>query len=158
MKRLALKIFKWMALTLIVVFTLSQFVRPTKTNPPVDESRTLEAHTVMTPEIASIFARSCNDCHTNKTTWPWYSNVAPVSWFVIDHVNDGRRHLNFSDWSRMNEREAGGQLEQICKEVKNGGMPINSYTWIHRHAFLSNQDVQTICAWTSAERERLLKH
>ena len=75
-----------------------QFIRPAKTNPPIVRERTLEAAVAVPPEVEAILARSCNDCHSNGTEWPWYSNVAPVSFFVINHVNEGRRHLNFSEW------------------------------------------------------------
>jgi hypothetical protein len=80
-----------------------------------------------------------------------------VSWFVIDHVNEGRRHLNFSDWGRLNQREAEGMLDQICKEVKSGSMPLSSYTPLHPGSKLSTEDVKTLCDWTSAERERIAK-
>jgi hypothetical protein len=142
---------KWSVITLAVAFALLQFVRPAKTNPTFDESRSIQAHAEMPPEVASIFTRSCNDCHSNKTTWPWYSNVAPFSWFVIDHVNEGRRHLNFSDWARLNEREAAGQLNLVCRSVKEGWMPLDSYTLIHRHSKLTSADVQTICNWTNKQ-------
>jgi cytochrome c551/c552 len=149
------RLIKWSVITLAIVFALLQFVQPAKTNPQVNESRTIQAHAEMPPEVSSIFARSCNDCHSNKTTWPWYSNVAPFSWFVTDHVNEGRRHLNFSDWSRLNEREAAGQLDQICREVKEGGMPLTSYILIHRNAKLSHQDIQTICNWTTRANQMM---
>src|ERR1044071_9091520 len=109
------KILKWTAVVLAALFGALQFVRPARTNPPVDESRTIAAHLSVTPEVAAILDRSCNDCHSNVTRWPWYSNVAPVSWFVVDHVNVGRSEMNFSDWAQYPTRQQGGLLKEICK-------------------------------------------
>ena len=130
MKRLW-KIARWIVVVLACLFVVAQFSRPARTNPTVDQSRDLNAHTTVSPQVAAILDRSCGDCHSNKTRWPWYSNVAPVSWFVIDHVDHGRSHLNFSEWGRLNQREAQDMLTQICKEVKSGNMPLSSYTPLH---------------------------
>ena len=96
-----LRVLKWIAIGLIVVFLGIQFVRPARTNPPVDESQTISARTQMTPEVAAILDRSCRDCHTHKTVWPWYTNVAPISWWLSNHVSDGRKDLNLSEWGRL---------------------------------------------------------
>lgn len=109
----------------------------------------------MTPEVAAILNRSCNDCHSNQTRWPWYSNVAPVSWFVINHVNDGRGDMNFSDWAQYSPREQQGMLKQMCREVKSGMMPLGSYLRLHGDATLSGEDVKTLCDWANAESQRL---
>jgi hypothetical protein len=75
--KIVLRILKWVAIVLVVGLVGIQFVRPARTNPPVDKSQTIEAFTQMTPEVTSILDRSCRDCHSNQTVWPWYSNVAP---------------------------------------------------------------------------------
>ena len=100
MKRLA-RILKWLLIGLLVIFLGIQFIRPARTNPAIDQTQTIEAHTQMTPEVASILDRSCRDCHSNKTVWPWYTQVAPVSWWLSDHVNDGRRNLNMSEFGKL---------------------------------------------------------
>ena len=82
----------------------------------------------MPPEVAGVLNRSCMDCHSNRTDWPWYSNVAPASWFVVDHVNHGRRHLNFSRWGQYTRRDRLSLLNQICATTKGGSMPLGSYT------------------------------
>src|SRR6266849_5164385 len=84
------KIMKWLSLTAAVLFVAAQFIGPRKTNPPVNQTRTMQAHVQMTPQVAAIFDRACQDCHSHETRWPWYSQIAPVSWFVIDQVNHGR--------------------------------------------------------------------
>ncbi len=154
MKR-ALKIIKWLAVAVVVVLIGLQFVRPARTNPQVDPSQTIHARQQVTPQVAAILDRSCQDCHSNSSRWPWYSNVAPVSWFVIDHVNHGRSHLNLSEWGLLDNRKASKKLEEICEEVQDGEMPLESYTYIHWSAKLSPEDVKTLCEWTAAERSRI---
>jgi hypothetical protein len=142
-------------LVLACGFVLVQFSRPARTNPVTDETRALEAHVNVSPEVKAILARACDDCHSNRTHWPWYSHVAPVSWTVADHVRHGRRRMNFSDWARYDAREADYLLGDICKTAKQGIMPLNSYTLIHRNAFLSAADVGALCAWTQTARQQL---
>jgi Haem-binding domain len=154
-KGLIKKILKWTAIALAVVFAALQFIRPARTNPPVDESRTIQAHTRITPEVATILDRSCNDCHSNQTRWPWYSNVAPVSWFVVNHVNDGRREMNFSDWAQYSQDERERYLKKICLEVKQGAMPLPSYLRLHHEAKLSSDDIKALCDWASMESQRI---
>lgn len=131
-----------------------QVVRPARTNPPVDPARTLQATTRLTPAVAAIFDRSCLDCHSHQTRWPWYTEVAPVSWFIANHVAQGRRHLNFSQWPEK-PKVQNHDLQEICVQVKRGEMPLSSYTLIHRDARLAPGDAETICSWTKSEQERL---
>jgi hypothetical protein len=149
------KIARWILVVMACLFAVAQFSRPARTNPVVDQSQDLQAHTQVSPQVAGILDRSCGDCHSNRTRWPWYSNVAPVSWFVIDHVDHGRSHLNFSEWGRFNQREAQEMLTQICREVKSGNMPLSSYTPLHPGSKLSANDVKMLCDWTQAEHARL---
>ena len=155
--RVLRKILKWVAIVVVCLFVIAQFKRPARTNPPVDQTQTLEAHTQMTSQVASVLSRSCNDCHSNNTTWPWYTNVAPVSWFIADHVEDGRRHLNFSEWGEGDERRKRKKLEEICEEVRDGAMPLSSYTPLHPQAKLTPEDIKTLCDWTEAERARITR-
>jgi hypothetical protein len=149
------KTLRWFVVVGSGLFIVAQFFGPTKTNPPLDQAMTLQSSAHVTPQVASILDRSCNDCHSNNTRWPWYSNVAPVSWFVIDHVNEGRRDMNFSEWGRYDGRRRTGQLNQICQEVKSGAMPLGSYTPLHRGSKLTPDDVKTLCDWATAERSRM---
>ena len=146
------KFLKLTALAVAVLFISVQFVRPNKTNPPVVEAHTLESHVRVTPEVAGIFERACKDCHSNQTQWPWYAQVAPVSWYVADHVNDGRRHLNFSEWSTYDREQANWLLGAMCMTAERGRMPLPSYTRLHHPAKLSSADVQILCAWSQAEQ------
>ncbi|MGI9108288.1 MAG: heme-binding domain-containing protein [Pyrinomonadaceae bacterium] len=149
------KFFKLTALAAAMLLASVQFVRPVKTNPPIDPTRTMNAHVLVTPEVEAIFARSCQDCHSHQTEWPWYSQIAPASWFVADHVNHGRKEMNFSAWSNYDREHADFLLSNICRTVKHGMMPLSSYTMLHNSAKLSPRDVQTLCAWSQVERARL---
>lgn len=151
----AWKIIKWLVIVLICLFILIQLKRPARTNPPVDPSQTIEAHTQMSPQVSAIVDRACRDCHSNKTEWPWYTNVAPVSWWITDHVNTGRKHLNISEWGKLDSDRQDKKLREICDEIEDGAMPLSSYLPLHPNAKLSEQDKKTLCDWTSAERERL---
>ena len=148
------KIVKFIVIGL-VVFAGIQFIRPARTNPAMDESQAIEAHTQTPPQAKDILDRSCRDCHSHKTDWPWYSNVAPVSWFVANHVDEGRKHLNLSEWAKLARDRQDKQLQQMCDKVEEGAMPLSSYLPMHPKAKLSGQDKKTLCEWTATERERL---
>src|SRR6476619_963067 len=113
-----------------------QAIRPARTNPPTDPVRTMGAAMTVPADAAAVLNRACRDCHSNETTWPWYSNVAPVSWLVIDHVKSGRRHFNYSEWAGYAPDKATKLLHDICEEITDGSMPIGSYTLVHHDARL----------------------
>lgn len=151
-----MKILKWSGIALVVLFVLIQVIRPKKTNPPVDETRTIQATTTMSPEVSAIFERACNDCHSNKTIWPWYSQVAPVSWLLVDDVNGARKELSLSDWGTYDSKKKARKLEKICEEVEGGNMPLKYYLPLHPAARLSEADKKILCDWTRQESERVL--
>jgi hypothetical protein len=139
----------------VCLFAIVQVVRPAKTNPPVEPSMALESRVEVDPQVAKILDRACADCHSNKTRWPWYSHVAPVSWFVIDHVNHGRSHLNFSEWGRYDAFEQRDLLRETCLMVKNGAMPLSSYSPMHPGSKLTNEDVAVLCGWVNQVQRKL---
>lgn len=149
---------KWVkriVIALVVVLAGIQAVRPDLTTPPIDPSEDITATGMMTPQIAQIFERSCNDCHSYRTTWPWYSQIAPVSWWLVDHVRDGRRHLNFSTFATYEPKKQEHKLEETCDEVRSGEMPLESYLPLHPKAKLSDADRDAICRWTDQQRMML---
>ena len=150
-----LKLLKWLVMIVACAFVAAQFKRPARTNPPVDESQTIFARTQMTPEVAAILDRSCRDCHSHKTVWPWYTNVSPISWFITDHVNEGRKNLNLSEWGKYDKDRQRKKLQQMCEEVTDGAMPLSVYTPLHPGSKLTPDQVKTLCDWTEAERARL---
>jgi hypothetical protein len=143
--------------TVAVLFVVAQVIRPARTNPPVDASRTIQAQLAVPPDVSEIFGRSCRDCHSNTTVWPWYSNVAPVSWLLVSHVNNGRRHMSLSNWGDYTPKEARERLEEMCKEVREGEMPMSSYVLAHTSAALTDRDRETLCAWSERERSKIVE-
>jgi hypothetical protein len=140
---------------LVVFLVGAQFIRPAHTNPTSDLALGYQAHVQVTPEVGALLQRACADCHSNNTRWPWYSNVAPVSWFVIGHVNEARDHLNLSQWDPAS---LAGNLEllgEIHKVMKFEEMPLRSYTWMHPQARLSTRERGLIGEWALDEQRRL---
>ena len=146
---------KIIAIVLFAAFLISQFVRPDRTNPPIVEAETLESSVQIPETVEKILARSCSDCHTNTTSYPWYSNVTPFNFFLAHHIEEGRAKLNFSVWNTFETGRKRRKLGEICEQVEEGLMPLPSYIWIHRGAKLSEEDVKTLCDWTDAERAGL---
>lgn len=135
---------------MLLIAVVIQFVRPARSNPPVNPGATITARLMVPKAVEGILDRSCRDCHSNETRWPWYSNVAPVSWFVIDHVNHGRSHFNYSNWAQYRPDESAGLLKDSCALAQKGAMPLPSYLWMHGHARLEAPDIETLCTWTRA--------
>ncbi|MFL6247830.1 MAG: heme-binding domain-containing protein [Thermoanaerobaculia bacterium] len=147
---------KGLLIVLAIAFVGMQFVRPALTNPPVDERQTIFATGHVPPDVKAIIDRSCNDCHTNTVTWPWYSKVAPVSWLVADDVEKGRKELNFSTWGTYKTKRQAHKLEEICEQVEEGEMPLRNYLYVHRDARLSSADRRRLCEWTKEFRMTLV--
>lgn len=134
------------ALAFVVLLALIQFARPARTNPPFDPAQTLHAQLPPNAAAADVVDRSCRDCHSHETVWPWYSQVAPVAWLVAHDVNDGRRAMNFSQWTGYAPDRQRKLLRDSCEAVSEGEMPMWSYLVLHRDARLAPADVTAICA------------
>ncbi len=141
---------KILAASLVGILVLIQFIQPTKTNPAIDPAREIGATLPPQPAVAAVLERSCNDCHSNHTVWPWYSNWAPVSWLVVHDVNDGRRKLNFAEWNGYTPDRQAKLLQRICKEASKGDMPVLPYSLMHPSARLTPSDVILLCTWTQS--------
>ncbi len=143
----------WKALGIVIlVLAAIQLARPSRSNPASAPDKSLAAQLHPPAEVARILARSCNDCHSNLTRWPWYSGVAPFSWIVADDVRDGRRHLNLSQWGAYDAAKQAKLLGSMCEEVRNGGMPLWGYTAVHRGTSLSQAEREELCQWSSAQQ------
>lgn len=149
------KTLKWIGIAVVMLLIVSQAIRPARTNPTVDATKTISANSTISPDVAAILERACGDCHSSKTTWPWYTEVAPISWWLVDHVNSGRKELSLSEWGTYDSKKRARKLKKICEEVEQGGMPLKSYLLVHPAARLSDADKQTLCEWTRQETERL---
>ena len=148
---------KWILGGLVVVAGLLQFTNPSRTNPPVLPGHDLCATNPPPPKVAAMLRAACYDCHSHETEWPWYGRVAPVSWWLMDHIKDGRKRLNFSEWPHDNPKKARSRLKNIREEVESGEMPLRSYTWIHTNSRLSSSDREELMNWADQEAKRLAK-
>jgi hypothetical protein len=152
------RFFRWASRTLAVVLILligAQFVGADRTNPPSKPGASLLSLKSTPPGVRAILDRSCRDCHSNDTRWPWYSHVAPVSWLLLQDVHEGRDRLNYSAWTSYDSDDQDKLLNGMCKLTTKGRMPLPSYLWIHRDAKLSDADVKTLCAWSDKMRDTL---
>jgi uncharacterized membrane protein len=141
---------KKILLTIPLLAIALQFVpAPAKTNPPVDPTRSFDTVMKPPPEVRDILRRACYDCHSDETKWPWYADVAPVSWPVRKHVVDGRRHLNFSQWLKAGETKytAWSDFEEIGISVLDKSMPIPGYDLMHPEAKLTQAERELIAKW-----------
>ncbi|MBI5850237.1 MAG: heme-binding domain-containing protein [Planctomycetes bacterium] len=136
-------------LSIVVVLTavVIQFVPVDRGNPPIDPSLQLTAP----QDVLAVLKRSCWDCHSHETIWPWYSYVAPISWFVANHVHEGREKLNFSTWldEYPDDVDQEDARDECWDEVKKGKMPLRSYLISHRDADLSDADKALLKAWAA---------
>jgi hypothetical protein len=123
-----------------------QLVRCEQTNPKITGEVAAPA------DVQAMLKRSCYDCHSNETRWPWYSQVAPVSWLVHHDVMEGREHLNFSEWNQLSADKRKHKLEEIEELVNDGDMPLAYYLPLHSDARLSDADKQAIVSWSKQAR------
>lgn len=149
------KVLKITAILIAAAFLFVQFFRPDFTNPAVNRAESLEAATEVPENVREILKRSCYDCHSNETVYPWYSNFQPSAWFLEDHIRAGRDELNFSVWNTYETNRKRRKLDEICEETKERLMPLPSYLWIHWDAQLSDEEINVLCEWTTGESERL---
>jgi hypothetical protein len=135
------KALKWVFGFLILAFIGIQFVPVERTNPPVTGE-------LAAPDpVMEVFRGSCYDCHSNETVWPWYSRVAPLSWRLADHVEDGRRHLNFSEWESLSEEDRDDLRGEIWEEVEEGNMPLSDYLRMHPEAVMTDSQRDVLRRW-----------
>ncbi len=140
---------------LALIFIIIQFFRIDKTAPVSDPANDLLAMHDASPQVTEILKNACYDCHSNKTTYPWYSNIAPVSWWLKDHIKDARKHLNFSEWGTYELKRKKHKLEEVYEEVEKGEMPLDSYTWVHEEARLTGEQKELLIAWAKKTRSQL---
>jgi len=119
-----------------------QFVPVNRGNPPVTGEISAP------PQVQAVFERSCYDCHSNETRWPWYSRVAPVSWLVAHDVEEAREHLNFSEWRAYSTEKQRKLREEVWEEVEEGEMPRWFYTPLHPEAALDQRDQELLRLWS----------
>lgn len=147
-----MKIGKKIAWALLLVFVAMQFIRPEKNQDSSDHLAAFLSETNPPAEVRELLKTSCFDCHSNHTEYPWYNAVAPVSYWLADHVNEGKEHLNFSAWSTYETKRKDHKLEEVVETVEEGEMPLNEYTWTHEGARLTPEQREAIIEWAKKTR------
>jgi hypothetical protein len=124
----------------------AQLVRPARVNPTIDPSHTIQAHARTATELVAVIDRACGDCHSNETVWSRYTQIAPLSWVIALSVREGRKTLNFSEWSAYPRDLQRKLLVQSCRATAAGRMPGRPYTLLRPEARLSSGDIAVFCA------------
>jgi hypothetical protein len=131
----------------ISLLIVIQFIRPARNTGEVYSANDI-SHSVDVPaDVKNILEKACNDCHSNNTNYPWYTNIQPVGWWLNHHVEEGNGELNFSEFNTYKLRRKLHKLEEIAEQVKEGEMPMDSYTWTHGEAKLTTAEQQTLISW-----------
>ena len=139
--------YKKVTLISAIVFLGIQSFRIDKTTQAVDASKDFIMLTTPSTEIANTLKIACYDCHSNQSAYPWYTNIAPISWWVKHHINEGTEHLNFSEWGTYTEKRKNHKLEECVEMIEEGEMPMASYTWMHQEAKLTKEQKLQLVAF-----------
>lgn len=143
---------------MLAALVVIQFFRPSKNIAEGIALNDISTKYTVPDSIAAILKVACNDCHSNNSRYPWYWNFQPVAWFLNGHITAGKGHLNFSDFAAYPIARQYKMFDNINKEIKGGGMPLGSYTLIHRDAILSDNDKAAFAAWTAGARKQIENH
>jgi len=131
---------------LAIVFVTIQFFRPARNNSG-DTSMDIRKKYAVSHDVDQILERACNDCHSNNTRYPWYAEVQPVGWWLSDHIKEGKRRLNLNNFLSNRVAVQKHRMEDCIEQIDNGGMPLDSYLWIHKEAKLSDADREALKSW-----------
>jgi hypothetical protein len=134
----------WFALG---AFVLIQFIPTTKNNGEMSSLDVFVEETRPSKEVDRILKNACYDCHSDVTNYPWYHSIAPINFWMDHHVEEGKEHLNFSNWSKYSTKRKKHKMEEFWEEVEEKHMPLDSYTWTHKEAKLSDKEILEIVNW-----------
>jgi Haem-binding domain len=143
---------------LLAFFFIIQFIRPAKNQSSVLSSNDITLHVNVPDSVLHLLQRSCYDCHSNNTVYPWYDNIQPVGWWLQYHVNHGKRGLNFSEFFSYTPQQQAKKLKNISREIKEDGMPLESYLWIHKYAAFSPEEKDRVIAWADSLQVKIAGH
>lgn len=138
---------KYIIISLLAILVIIQFFRIDKSTPPTDPVKDFIGVEVPPAGVEKTLRTACYDCHSHETEYPWYAEIAPVSWWLADHIEEGREHLNYSVWSDYSIKRKKHKIEEMIHEVEDGEMPLSSYTLSHSDANLSDQQKEELITW-----------
>lgn len=150
--------FKKIMLFLLAALVVIQFFHPKKNKADGAQPNYIGNAFAVPADVKTILAKACNDCHSKNTRYPWYSNFQPVLWWLNNHIQEGKRELNFDEYTSRSLRFQYHKMEDVIDEVKEGGMPLNSYTWIHKDAILTADEKAKITSWAQSVMDTLKAH
>jgi hypothetical protein len=151
------RVMRIVLIAIVAALVVIQFIRPEKNQGEIDPQLDLIQVAGMPDSLALIIKNSCYDCHSNHTRYPWYNQVAPVSWMMAKHVRNWTDELNMSTFGELEKNRKIRVLSEICEEVEGGSMPLKSYRFIHRDAVLSEEEVEALCEWTDLAALRIMR-
>jgi hypothetical protein len=138
----------------IVIVIVIQFFRIDKSNPAITPSHDFIEMNQPAEEITTLLKSACYDCHSNETVYPWYTNIAPVSWWIKHHIEEGREEMNFSEWGTFKEKKQDHKLEESYEMLEEGEMPLDSYTWTHADAKLNPEQKELLIEFFKSLHEK----
>ncbi|MBN1291262.1 MAG: heme-binding domain-containing protein [Candidatus Latescibacteria bacterium] len=137
----------------IGLFIIMQFFQPLKISKDVKSEGDMMKLLNVPAHVAGLIEKSCYDCHSYNTKWPFYSKISPMSWIVVYDVETGRKNVNFSIWNEYSTMIQIAKLRLVCNAIETGNMPLSKYTMIHRDAKLKKEDIDEICTWVEKQIE-----
>jgi hypothetical protein len=138
---------KKVLLVLLTIFVVIQFIRPSKNQSSTLAAADIFQHFTASEDVKQLVKTSCYDCHSNNTVYPWYSNIQPVAWWLSNHIKEGKKELNFSEFATYSAQKQNKKLKEVAEEVKENEMPLPPYSWVHTDSRLSDQQKQSIVSW-----------
>jgi hypothetical protein len=152
------KFIKFSFLIIIVTVIIIQFAKPDTTNPIEENKKFITSHIQIPDNVLNQLEKSCYDCHSYRTKWPWYSKTSPVVYLINRDVEEGRKHLNFSIWGDYDKTKMMDKLDGIETAVKEGEMPLSFYLPLHPEAKLSDNDKKMIEDWAKNSKDQLFNN
>jgi heme-binding protein len=146
---------KKILLIVLAILVIIQFIRPARNESNTMSANDITKHFTVPDDVNAILKKACNDCHSNNTIYPWYMNVQPVGWWMADHVKDGKKELNFSEFGSYAPKRQHHKLEEVIDQVKEGEMPLDSYTWMHKEAILTTAEKTLLMNWAEILRKEI---
>ena len=142
-----MKILKKIVLLILIILLISQFFGPDKNEGNLQSLDYFISETNPPENVYKILKESCFDCHSNVTNYPWYNNITPVNFWLNEHIKDGKKHLNFSKWDSYSLKKKEHKMDELHEEVAKKKMPLDSYTWTHSEANLTQAQIDEIVIW-----------
>ena len=143
-------------LIVIVVFlVVMQFIHPEKNSNAAVGNNDITKQFAMPDSVRLVLSRACFNCHTNNTVYPWYSRIQPLDWWMNDHISEGKRHLNFSEFCRYTPKRQAKKMKEVATTVEKDEMPLNSYLWIHKEAILTAGEKKMIEDWANGISQQI---